>query len=791
MKLPLHSTKALPIIITVLLITCTVLTYGNILSHDFIDYDDGDYVTNNRHVQQGISFQNIIWAFTTIHASNWHPLTWLSHMLDCQFYGMNPGLHHLTNLLFHVINTLLLFFIFNQMTGKLWQSAFISALFALHPVHVESVAWVAERKDVLSTFFWMLTMWAYFRYVKHRGITRYVMVMLFFILGLLSKPMLVTLPFILILLDFWPLNRFQTTGVQTAKLDIRQIGLHLVWEKMPLFILSGISGCVTLFAQQQGGALKSLDFIPFQYRLANALVSYAAYMEKMIIPTKLAVLYPHPGIHPWWKVAISGALIVFITAISIKSIKNRPYFIMGWLWYLVTLLPVIGLIQVGIQSMADRYAYIPLIGLFIVISWGAEAIIEQWRYPKVWLTLSALPILLILTAVTLKQLTYWKNGVTLFEHTLAVTGNNATAHYALGISLFKAGRVDDAVEQYNKSLRISSNQPETFINLGLAYNEKGDLERALFNFQKAAQLKPDSYEANYNAGTAYLKKGDYENAIIHLQKAVLLKPESDEANFNLGNAYFKKNAFDDAMPYFKKSIEQNPTHIKAYQSIGMILYMQGRPEEAETYFKHALLNDTPESAISYNYLGAIFLKRHNIHDALINFKKAVELDPEYGDAKKNLEKLEQALTDSEKALTLSVEAHPENPDSYYQLGRIYQSQALYDKAIESYQQAISLKPDFIDALFNRGICRASMHNFEEAILSFKAILNYQPDNSMVCYNIACLYAKQNNSAEAIKWLGAAIEKGYSNWEQIKSDPDLQSIRNSDFYKQIQKKYRIN
>lgn len=364
------------IMVCLILILAIFTVFWQVRSHDFVNYDDDKYVTENRDVKAGLTTQSIIWAFTTTHASNWHPLTWLSHMLDISLFGLNPGWHHLTNLLFHIANTLLLFLILRGMTEEFWKSAFVAALFALHPLHVESVAWIAERKDVLSTFFWMLTILAYAYYVKHPVLRRYLFVLFSFLLGLMSKPMLVTLPFVLLLLDYWPLGRFQmeesgiTRNPKKHKSKHpeyqKSIALRLVREKTPFFVLAGFSSIITFIAQQHGGTVRSLEFLPVKTRVANALISYVAYIGKMIWPFNLAVLYPHPGTTlPMWQTILAGLFLLFISYLVIRKVKKLPYLSIGWFWYVGTLVPVIGLVQVGAQSMADRYTYIPLIGLFI------------------------------------------------------------------------------------------------------------------------------------------------------------------------------------------------------------------------------------------------------------------------------------------------------------------------------------------------------------------------------------------------------------------------------------------
>jgi len=486
-------------IVSLFLTIATLAVYWQAGNHEFINYDDITYVTGNPHLQAGFSPEGIIWAFTSGYAGNWHPLTWISHILDIQLYGMDPGRHHLTNVLFHIGNTLLLFLVFRRMTGALWCSAFIAALFALHPLHVESVAWIAERKDVLSTFFWMLTMGAYAWYVERRGFLRYLLVLLFFILGLMAKPMLVTLPFVLLLLDYWPLSRFQF-GHQNGNIVIQRksVVIRLICEKIPLFALAAASCIVTLFAQQSGGAVCSFSAFPINIRIANALVSYVGYIVKMLWPHQLAVLYPHPGMLPWIQVIGACLLLVFIFILAFMALKRCPWLIVGWVWYIVTLVPVIGLVQVGSQAMADRYTYVPLIGIFIMIAFGVPELMSGWRYRKIGLSTMAVACLLVLMATTWFQVRYWANSVTLFERALAVTENNYVLHSNLGVTLFSKGKVDEAIDHFHDAMRINPRYAKAHNNLGTALIHKGKVKKAIAHFREALRIRPGYSDAHDN-----------------------------------------------------------------------------------------------------------------------------------------------------------------------------------------------------------------------------------------------------------------------------------------------------
>ncbi len=500
--------KCNEIFVSLLLVFATIAIYSQVVNFDFVNYDDDDYIYKNSYVQKVLTLESIKWAFTTNHASNWHPLTWLSHMLDIQLYGMDSGKHHLTNLIFHIANTLLLFFLFKQMTGKLWQSSFVAALFALHPLHVESVAWLSERKDVLSTFFWMLTMLSYVRYTGKPGIITYLPVLFFFIIGLMAKPMLVTLPFVLLLLDYYPLRRLRFTDdkkIIIKKSSISHFSLltshfSLLSEKIPLLIFAAISSVITLLAQQSGGAVRSLYEQPLTYRITNAMISYVGYIEKMIIPHDLAIFYP-PCIFSWWQIAGASLLLLAVSFFVIKRIKDYPYLFTGWFWYIGTLVPVIGFVKAGSQAMADRYTYIPLIGLFMMIAWGIPELIERWRIRKTIFNTVVTAYILILSVTAWMQVQYWKNSITLFSHALEVTENNILVQTNLGLALIEQGRTDEGIIHYLKALQLEPDNAKIHNNLGVALFQKGRIKEAIAHFQKALETNPNDADAKQNLKT--------------------------------------------------------------------------------------------------------------------------------------------------------------------------------------------------------------------------------------------------------------------------------------------------
>jgi Flp pilus assembly protein TadD len=587
-KKPLSSTRP-EFLFSLFLIVATLFVYLQVRNHEFITYDDGTYITKNPYLQTGLSTEAITWSFTATRASNWHPLTWLSHLLDIQLYEMNPGGHHFTNVLFHIANTLLLFLVFRRMTGNLWRSGFVAAMFALHPLHVESVAWVAERKDVLSAFFWMLTMWSYVRYVEHTGCIRYLLILLFFVLGLMAKPMLVTLPFVLLLLDYWPLYRFQfgQSGDGGSKQQ-KFLALRLVWEKIPLFALAIVSGIVTFLVQQSGGALGSFTAYTLNVRVANALVSYVNYIVKTIWPSQLAVLYPHPPVVSRLMVAGACFLLISIFLLAIRVLKRHPWFTVGWLWYVGTLVPVIGLVQIGSQAMADRYTYVPLIGISIIIAWGVPELMARWRYRKTALaTITAISLSVIMTTTWL-QVRYWRNSITLFEHTLDVTVNNYVAHSNLGIALFFQGKLDRSIEHFHKALRINPGFVDARINLGIALANQGRMDDAISHFLEASRINPDSYETHNSLGVALERQGNTAKAVSHYYEALRIKPDFDEAHNNLGVALASQGKLDEAIEHYSEALRVNPRFAKVHNNLGIAMIHKGKLEEAISHFREAL-----------------------------------------------------------------------------------------------------------------------------------------------------------------------------------------------------------
>jgi tetratricopeptide (TPR) repeat protein len=557
------------IAICLFLIFVTLAVFWQVGSFDFDNYDSADYVYENRHVKAGVTADSLRWAFTTTHASNWHPVTWLSHMLDVQIFGLNPGAHHWTSVVFHLSNVLLLFLILHRMTGYIWRSAFVAALFAIHPLHVESVAWIAQRKDLLSTFFCLLAIWAYVRYARFPTVGRFMPVLLFFILSLMAKPMMVTLPFVLLLLDYWPLGRISFGFKPQASSLSQHTGLKagLILEKLPLLVASAASCVVTVYAQQAGGAVGSLAAYPLMVRIANALVAYLGYIGKMFWPTNLAVIYPHPGMPPEWRSMIAGILLAGITGLALKFAKSKPWFIVGWLWFLGTLVPVIGLVQVGTQAIADRYTYMPLIGLFIMLAWAGPDLLKRFRYQKVGLAVITTLVTIVLTIVSWGQVKTWQSSVTLFERALAVTKGNYVAHHNIGQYHLKAGRLSEAIDHFTNAVEINPKFELAHLSLGVALSRQGKIDDAIRFYTRALALKPDYVLAYNNLGNARYRQGKYREAISHYLQAIQIDPDYAEAYNGIGAALIRLGETDKALVFFKKALKINPDHTAAQNNL--------------------------------------------------------------------------------------------------------------------------------------------------------------------------------------------------------------------------------
>jgi tetratricopeptide (TPR) repeat protein len=582
---PVAARPRVPVwLLAVMLVLVTMALYWPATRYDFINLDDPDYVTSNPHVQGDLNWEGVKWAFcNTEQAVYWAPLMWLSHLLAWQFFGSNPWGHHLINVLLHSANTGLVFLVFRRMTQATWRSVILAALFGLHPLRLESVVWVTERKDVLSAFFWMLTLWAYAKYVeaaqsrKSKSNIWYGAALAMFALGLMSKAMLVTVPCVLLLLDNWPLERFK-----------QGCAWRLVTEKIPFVVLAAVAGVVTFVAVKHGGAMVGAESRPLEARVGNALISYCRYLGKLFWPTDLAVFYPYPGDWPMGKVLLAGGFMLGISVLFFVKRRQYPFMLMGWLWFVGTLVPVIGLVQAGHQAMADRFTYVPSLGVLMLAIWGAYELARRWRYRVIALSVVGSATVILCLALTGQQLGYWKDSEALFRHALAVTKNNYVAHKQLGMTLGKKGQTQEAISHLQQAIHLDPNQAEDHYNLGVALNTQGQTDEGIRQYQEALRLVPDYADAHYNLGIAFGMQRRTDEAIRQFQKVIRLKPDNAGAHYNLGVGLYVKGQADEAIQQYQEAIRLKPDYVEAHYNLGIALGRKGRTDEAIHQLQEAI-----------------------------------------------------------------------------------------------------------------------------------------------------------------------------------------------------------
>ena len=774
-----------PRIVCVLLALVTLLVYLPVRHYAFVNFDDPDYVTENPMVQAGLTWSGCQWAFTTWHASNWHPLTWLSHMVDWQLFGLNAGGHHLVNVLFHATNAVLLFLLLLRLTSAPWQSALIAALFAWHPLHVESVAWVAERKDVLSAFFGLLTLMAYVRYAQSRskvegrgsradiavqaldsrllgaakrsgdGSTRdYLLVLFFFACGLMSKPMLVTLPFVLLLLDYWPLQRLPDFELRISRWS------RLVWEKWPFFALAAASCVMTFVAQKRGEAVVSLGGYPLSSRIANAAVAYGKYLFNSVYPVNLAVIYPLPIYslpkeNPW--VQVAGAIIVLamISWVIWRARRQRPYLLTGWLWYLGMLVPVVGLVQVGSQAMADRFTYLPLIGVFIGVVFGLGDLAKKLRLEPMVMASVAGVVLAGCLFATARQLRFWRDSETLFEHTLAATKDNPIAQSNLGTALSEAGQPQEAAEHFGEALRLNPDYAPAHYNLGHALLQTGQPQEAIEHFQEALRLKLDDAPAHNNLGVALVQTGQPQEAIKHYQEALRLQPNLPDAHCDLGITLTEVGRLTEAITHFEQALQLEPNHPKAHNGLGLVLLQNGQADKAIAQFRTALQLQPDWTAA-----------RNNLGDALINF----------GCVLFQKGQMSQAIAPLQEGLQI----RPDNVGAYNCLGFIFFRQGQAGAAVANFQKALVLQPDNADAhkylAWILATCPdASVRNGTQAVeLAQKANQFSGGGDPEITSTLAAAYAEAGRFPEAVTTAQKALQLVESQTNAASVINDLQT-----------------
>jgi protein O-mannosyl-transferase len=677
------------VIAIIALIVLILIVYIQVIHFGFAHLDDSVYVAQNSHVLGGLSAEGLKWAFTSTFAGFWHPITWLSLMLDAQIYGSWAGGYHLTNLLLHVVSSLMLFMIFHRMMGSFWRSGFVTALFALHPLHVESVAWIGERKDVLSAFWWMLTIYAYVNYVERPEIKRYLLILIFFFFGLMSKPILVTMPFVLLLLDYWPLNRisfrFKSGDVMDSDKKSFMISKtvsirRVILEKIPLFILIIPMSIVTFFAERKFGALPTMEAFPLDMRIYNALLSYIRYIEKTILPVNLSIYYPHPGMWPVWQVVITGCIIILVSLFVFRKMARYPYLIVGWFWYLGTLVPVIGLIQVGPCSMADRYTYIPLIGLFIMFAWGVPDLVERFPHKKVFLSFGALLLIIVLSILSWQRCKLWGDNYLLW---------------------------DDVLKKYNISLigNIRENRRMAFAYnfRGLGYAEKGNYQQAIEDYNMALKIDSQYGEALNNRANAYGIIGQNDLALQDFKQIITINPKFADAYYNRGNLYLTIRDLDKAINDFTEVIRIDPDMADAFNNRGVAFRLKGQYEKSFADFNQALIINH-KLAEAYFNRGIIYNIQKQYITAVANFTEALKIKPQYTDA-------------------------------YFNRGVSFACLIKYNDAIRDFQQVLNIDANHMPALENISSLLKIMKRYEESSAQYKKILQIKPNDHNALENL--------------------------------------------------------
>ena len=621
-----------PVLVASVLVGLNLFVYASVRHFQLVNWDDSTYVTENPTVLGGLSWSSAWWALTTGHSPYWHPMTWLSHLLDITLFGPDAGMYHVSNLVLHLANTLLVFELFRRMTGAMGRSAFVAAIFAVHPLHVESVAWIAERKDVLSTFFWLLTVLSYVAYARRRGWPRYLAMLALYALALMSKPMVVTLPLVLVLLDIWPLRRTES-GLRD------RTWAQLILEKVPLLALAVATSIATVIIQHRVGAMAGLDALPWQVRVGNATIGYVAYLWKTVWPTHLAAFYPFFTIDPV-RVAGAAAALIAVTLAVIAGRARYPYLLVGWFWYGITIAPVIGLLQAGEQGMADRFMYVPMIGILVVVAWGVPALVERRGVPGPSLVAGAVALVVACAIAARAQAAHWEDSVMLWQHATRVTPESYIAHENLGQALRERGQLDEAKASYERALANAPSRSPGYLaviqnSLGMVLARQGKTAAALERFSAAVRQNPGFAEAQSNLGNALASEGRLPEAIQHYLEAVRLKPNYTEPRVGLGSALLSQRDAAGAIPHYREALRLDPKLAQAHNGLGAALAMEGHDDQAMSEYTEAL-SLKPDLATAHLNMAILFIKRGEVAQARRHLEEALSIDPGYQPAQQAL-----------------------------------------------------------------------------------------------------------------------------------------------------------
>jgi tetratricopeptide (TPR) repeat protein len=740
------------------LVLSTAVVYLQTAGFEFVDYDDQGNIRDNPKVPGGLTWDGIKWAFTTMFGSNWFPLIWLSFMLDRTIFGTWAGGFHLVNVVLHIANTVLLFWVLKRYTKTLWASFFVAALFALHPLHVESVAWVTERKDVLSTLFWLLTMLAYLQYVESATFKRYVLICVLYALGLMTKPMLVTLPFVLLLMDYWPLKRLLPQApnfMLGVNPQDKPGGLpvvssrRLIFEKAPLFILSAASCVVTYVAQKTGGAVVRFGAITLGTRIENALISYCEYIVKMFKPIGLAVFYPHPvkGLAVG-EIAASLAFLAAVTT-AVVLLRKRRYLLVGWLWYMGTLVPVIGIVQVGGQAMADRYTYIPLTGIFIMLVWLFSDLTAQLQYRRIFAGLAGSVVLGVLGVMTFVQVSYWRDTMTLFQHAAAVTKDNFVAHSILGVRFAEKGDFKAAMHAFDIILKATPKDADTLYNVAKSLDVQGRTDEAIEYYKRVLSIVPDDPDAYNGLAVIQARQKNFERAIELYKEGLSKKPDDGGLHGGLGSLYLQMERVDEAIPELERGVKLKEDS-SIYGNLGSAVLEKGDIDKAIEYLSKAIKLDNANAEAHFN-LGNIYLSQGRLATAISEYEKAIKHKPKYVKAYSNLAvalaqmgKFNEAIEDFNRC----VEIEPNSPDARFNLASALVDVERIDEAVENLRKAVELKPDDAGARALLGRLLLRQNRAEDAMAEFKQVLKTDPANAEAHYGLGNIYLAQNRLEEA-------------------------------------------
>lgn len=810
------SDKQRVICICALLAALTLVSLWPVLDNDFINFDDPEYITENPRVTSGLTWDNVVWAFGSRHAGNWHPLTWISHMVDVQLFDVKPKGHHLTNLLLHLVNTWLLFLVLRSMTNSVWPSALVAGLFAVHPLHVESVAWASERKDVLSALFFFLALLAYARHVKAgspgpdthstgfrhtnawlpRFTTAYCFSVLFFALGLMSKPMLVTFPFVLLLLDFWPLQRLLPPALETAKAKPR-VNWATMLEKLPFFALAGAGSLVTFWVQQKQGAVSPLSGLPLECRLSNAIASYLRYVGKAVWPTKLAVFYPHPDTTypvsnqwPLWQIVAAGLVLVLFSLLVLRLRHSKPYLLTGWFWYVGMLVPVIGLVQVGSQGWADRYTYLPLIGLFVAGVWSIRAAaMFVPNVPALW-ALSGTAVLAACGILSWSQLHHWRDSIQLFEHTLAVTSKNPTAHFNLGAAWEAEGKFGLAMANYRAALKLDPSYVDVRYNIGHALAAQGKLEEAAAEYRTVLEMKPTHVFAHNNLGNALLGLGKPQEAAKEYEQALRIEPDYAPGHNNLGKVLADEGRFAEASQHFAEALRLKPNYVEAEAGLALMLATQGQYQESLAHWRRVAQSRPENPEVQVN-LGNVLTELGQAEQARTAYATAVKLQPDIEQQNQNLAQTLLARGERQAAkarLILASRLNPANPRSHQLLGQMLAQEGDVQGAVRHFEEAVRLRSD-AETHYNLAIALVMQGQIERAVSEYRRVLELKANSTEALNDLAWILATDprntiRNGLEAVQLAKQACELAGGRQARFSGTLDAAYAEAGDFEKAL-------